>query len=75
MTCFCKVYYKNLSWMSGMDRKIVRGSLYGITRLCRVMPNSVAGGQIFLSAPDNHEASFSYMPFDLQRLILTYESP
>ena len=36
----------------------VRGSLFGITRLCRVMPNSDPKGQIFLSAQNNHDKFF-----------------
>ena len=39
--------------------KSVRGSLLGITRLCRVMPNSDPEGQSFLSEPNNHERFFS----------------
>ena len=35
--------------------KSVRGSLFGITRLCRVIPNSDPEGRIFLSAPNNHD--------------------
>ena len=32
---------KNLSWLFGADRNIrPSGSLFGITRLCRVVPNS-----------------------------------
>ena len=38
--------------------KSVRGSLFGITKLCRVMPNSDPAGQIFLSAPINHDGFF-----------------
>ena len=34
------------------------GSLFGITRLCQVMPNSDSEGQIFLSAPNNHDRFF-----------------
>ena len=36
----------------------IQGSLFGITRLCRVMPNSDPKGQIFLSAPNNHDRLF-----------------
>ena len=50
--------YKYLSWAWGADRKIVRGSLFGITRLCWVMPNSDSEGPIFLSAPSNHDRFF-----------------
>ena len=38
--------------------KSVRGSLFGITRLCRVMPNSDPEGRIFLSAPNNQDRFF-----------------
>ena len=38
--------------------KSVRGSLFGITRLCRVRPNSDPEGRIFLSAPNNHDRFF-----------------
>ena len=38
--------------------KSVRGSLFGITRLCRVMPNSDPEGLIFLSAPNNPDRFF-----------------
>ena len=38
--------------------KSVRGSLFGITRLCRVMLNSDPEGRIFLSAPNNHDRFF-----------------
>ena len=40
--------------------KSVRGSLFGITRLCRVMLNSDHEGRIFLSAPNNHDR-FSFL--------------
>ena len=33
-------------------------SLFGITRLCRVMPNSDPKGQIFLFTPSNHDGFF-----------------
>ena len=36
----------------------VRGSLFGITRLCQVMPNSDPEGWNFLSAPNNHDRFF-----------------
>ena len=51
--------------------KSARGSLFGISRLCRVMPNGDPEGSIFLSAPKNMTDSFSGTRFDLQRLILT----
>ena len=35
-----------------------RGSLFGITRLCRVMPNSDPEGRVFLFAPNNHDRFF-----------------
>ena len=38
--------------------KSVRRSLFGITRICRVMPNSDPMGLIFLSAPNNHDGFF-----------------
>ena len=38
--------------------KSVRGSLFGITRLCRVMANSDPEGRIFLSSPNNHDRFF-----------------
>ena len=38
--------------------KFVRGTLFGITRLCRVMPNRDPEGRIFLSAPNNHDRFF-----------------
>ena len=36
----------------------VRGSLFGITRLCRVMPNSDPEGRSFLSVPSNYDRFF-----------------
>ena len=39
-------------------RKSVRGSLFGITRLCRVMLNSDPEGRIVLSAPNTHDRFF-----------------
>ena len=38
--------------------KFFQGSLFGIMRLCRVMPNSDPAGRIFLSAPNNHDRFF-----------------
>ena len=38
--------------------KSVRWSLFGITRLCRVMPNSDHEGRRFLSVPNNHDKFF-----------------
>ena len=35
--------------------KSILGSLFGITRLCRVMPKCDPEGRIFLSAPNNHD--------------------
>ena len=29
--------YKNLSWLWGVDKKSIRGSLFGITRLCQLL--------------------------------------
>ena len=44
-------------------KKSVQGSLFGITRLCLVMPNSDPEGQIFLSAPNNHDRFFFLLTF------------
>ena len=38
--------------------KSARGSLIGITRFRRVMPNSDPEGRIFLYAPNNHDRFF-----------------
>ena len=38
--------------------KSIRGSMFDITRLCRVMPNSDPEGWIFLSAPNNYDRFF-----------------
>ena len=38
--------------------KNVRRSLFGITRLCPVMPDSDPEGQTFLCAPNNHDRFF-----------------
>ena len=38
--------------------KSIRGSLFGITRLCRVMPNSDPEGRIFISALNSHGRLF-----------------
>ena len=43
--------------------KSVPGSLFGITRLWRMMPNSDPEGQIFLSAPNNHDRFFFSQTF------------
>ena len=53
-----EIDYKTLSWVWGADEKFVRGSLFGITGLCRVMPNSEPERRIFLSAPNNHDRFF-----------------
>ena len=38
--------------------KSVLGSLFGITKLCRVMPNSDSEGRSFLSTSNNHDRFF-----------------
>ena len=38
--------------------KSIQGSLFGITRLCLVMPNSDPDGWIFLSTPNSHGRFF-----------------
>ena len=38
--------------------KSVQGSLFGMTRLCRVMPNNDPEGRIFLSVPNRHDWFF-----------------
>ena len=38
--------------------KSARGSLFGITKLRRVMPNSDPEGRIFQYAPNNHDRFF-----------------
>ena len=43
--------------------KSVRGSLFGITRLCRVIPNSDPEGRNFLSAPNNYDRIFFLRTF------------
>ena len=53
--------YKNIRIFYGCEVRIetlVRGSLFVITRLCRVMPSSDPEGRIFLSAPKNHDRFF-----------------
>ena len=50
--------FKNLLWVWGVDRKKVRGLLFGITRLCQVMPNSDTEGHIFISPSNNHDRFF-----------------
>ena len=55
--------YKNISIVHGCEMRIetsVRGSLFGITRLYQVMPNSDPEWRIFLSAPNNHDG-FSFL--------------
>ena len=52
---------KNIRIFRGCEVRIensARGSLFGITRLCRVMPNSDPEGQSFLYAPNNHDRFF-----------------
>ena len=55
--------------------KSVRGSLFGIRRLCRVMPNGDSEEWIFLSTQNSHDRFFSCIPFDLQHLIWMLELP
>ena len=53
--------YKTLRIFHGCEVRIeqsVRDSLFCITRLCRVMPNSDPDWRIFLSAPNNHDRLF-----------------
>ena len=69
---------KNIRIFHGCEvrtEKAVRGSLFDITRFCRVMPNSDPQGRIFLSVPNNHDRFFFLHTFNLQRLNLTKESP
>ena len=59
--------------------KSVRGSLFGIKRLCRVMPNSDPEERIFLSAPNNRDRFFflqifRYPAFDLNVGVAMNES-
>ena len=44
----CEVWIENSAW----------GSLFGIMRLCRVMPNSDPEGWLFLTAPEKHDRFF-----------------
>ena len=55
-----------------MKFKNVQGSLFGISRLRRVMPtcDSKPEGRIFLSASNNHDGFFFLHTFALQSLIL-----
>ena len=56
-----KTYLTSIRIFHGCEvwiEKSVRGSLFGITRLCQVMPNSDPEGRIFLSAPNNHDRFF-----------------
>ena len=48
--------YENPTWVWGANSKFRLGipSLFGITRLCRVMQNSDPEGRNFLSAPNTH---------------------
>ena len=60
--------------------KSVWGSLYGITRLCRVISNTDPERRIFLSAPGNHDRyffllTFWYLVFDFTVGVATDESP
>ena len=58
MECYDWSKYMNLPWVWGADRKIRPRSLFGITRLCWVMPNNDPKWRIFLSAPNNHDRFF-----------------
>ena len=52
---------RNIRIFHGCEVQIensVRGSLFGITRLCRVKPDSDPKGRTFLSAPNTHERFF-----------------
>ena len=61
--------YKNVLWAWEIE-KSVWGSLFGIRRLCQVMPNSDPEGQIFLSAPMTYDRFFFLHTVDLQCLTL-----
>ena len=68
--CLCSSRFveQNIRILHGCEVRIVkfvRGSQFGQSL---VMPNSDPEGRIFLSAPNNHDRFFSYIPFDLQRL-------
>ena len=57
----------------------VRGSLFGITRLYRVMPNSDPEGRIFLSTPNNYDrflflCTFRSPAFDFNIVVAMNES-
>ena len=56
-TLSCMQEYKNLSWVWGAEKSI-QGSLFGITRLCWMMPNSDPEGWMFLSVPNSHDRFF-----------------
>ena len=52
---------KNIRIFHGCEvrrEKSIRGSLFGITRLCQMMPNSDPEGRIFLSTPNTHDRFF-----------------
>ena len=49
--------------------------MFGITRFCRVIPNSDPEGQIFISAPNNHESSFFLHTFWSQAFYLNLGVP
>ena len=51
-------YYKNLYGCEVSIEKSVWGSLFGIMRLCWVMPNSDPEGRIFLSALHTYDRFF-----------------
>ena len=55
-----RIFHGSEVWIE----KSVQGSMFGITRLCRVMPNSHPEGQIFKSAPNNHDRFFCSPAFD-----------
>ena len=67
--------YKNHYGCEVRIEKSVRGSLFGITRLCWVMPNSDPEGQSFLSPLNNHGRFLFLHTFDLQHLKLKKEFP
>ena len=61
---------RTFQWCEVRIEKSIGGSLFGIARLCRVMPDSDPKGTSFQSAPNNHDRFFFLHTFDLQRLIL-----
>ena len=53
-----KTQAENQIYYEVQKENFVRGSLFGITRLCRVKLNSDPKGRIFLSAPNNYDKFF-----------------